>query len=381
MRQDSEGEKTGIVIDAYESGHIDPPFSHAFVWPLVFIWIASQVLSLRGRKSQEKLALDADRAVDASNTELWLGQRYIAGVVEYAEGERSAVEVQITQRGTESKGKHGWRHQWTESGRTTEARPFYVRRNDKERIRVEPGASVLLVDDPDGMIWREKTLRTRIARLAPGERVVVEGSLARGHDPEQREKAGYRGTEAAWIMRPLRNGHMHISAEPLGDRHRQRAALFKNSSTFIAIIGLFLHALFFTYYVRLGLGETVVATVINKDHFVSKDSKGRRTDYYRVFLNLNPVQRGPLSRDLAFASWRILEKGYPIYYRDVPSMRAASSPGKGVSIYGLPLVFGALLSLVAAAIYAGTVAHKMWYEGRLDDAGSGKLPERPRPGS
>ncbi len=378
MQNSDESQEAVTAIDVYASGHLDPPFSHLLIWPVVWVWLVCVGLCLLGRKRHQKLAKAADEAVNAQDDKpLWAGQRYLSGVVEYAADERMAVDVRVTQRGSEHKTKHGWKHKWTEISRSTEARPFYVRLNSKERVRVEPGHSVFLVDDPDGMVWEDKFGRMRVARLSPGERVVVEGTLAKGPDPEQQERGGYRGAEPSWVMRPLRDGKMHISAEPLGHRHRLRAEMFASSARMIAFVGLVLHAVMSTYYTRLFVGETVIATVKSKDHYTTKGSKGQITHHYRVFVNLPSPGAITLDRELNERGWKAVDKGFPMYYRDVTEWRWASMPGRGVSSSSAQLICVAILGLIAVALYGSAAGHKMWYEGRLDDSGHGKLPDPP----
>lgn len=378
MQNSDEIQEGVTAIDVYASGHVDPPFSHLLIWPVVWVWLVCVGLCLLGRKQHNRFAQAADDAVNAQDDKpLRMGQRYLSGVVEYAADERMAVEVRVTQRGSEHQTKQGWKHKWTEISRSTEARPFYVRLNSKERVRVEPGDSVFLVDDPDGMVWEDKYGRMQIARLSPGERVVVEGTLTKGPDPEQQERGGYRGGEASWVMRPPTDGKLHISAEPLGNRHRQRAAMFASGARLMAIVGVLLHALLSTYYARQFAGETVIATVKDKDHYVSKGSKGQTTHHYRIFVNLPSAGAETLNRELNDRGWKAVEKGFPVYYRDVPGWRWASSPGRGVSSSSGQLLCVVILGIIAVALYGSAVAHKMWYEGRLDENGHGKLPDPP----
>lgn len=318
----------------------------------------------------------ANAAID-EHAVLRAGQRYVAGVVEYAENERAAVEVHVNQRGHEHRNKHGWSHTWTEIDRKTFAQPFYVRRADRERIRVEPGSSVLLVDQPDGMIWRERGWRTRIARLSAGEHVIVEGSLTRAHDPEQRDTRAYRDAGQGWVMRPLRDGHIHISAETLDERHKQRAKLFKSAARTTAVLGLLMQAVLCTYHARLFWGKTEIVTLINKDHYVTRGSKGSLVNHYRVFFKLPPLENEVLSEEISEGAWRGLAQGFPMYYRLVPEWRGASALGRDTSLLSVPLIATVLIGLFSIGAYAEAAGHKMWYEGKLNDKGSGRLPDPP----
>ena len=53
------------------------------------------------------------------------------------------ITIEIEQKGREWKGKHSWHHEWRETSRSVDARPFYVVRPNGERVRVELRVGVL----------------------------------------------------------------------------------------------------------------------------------------------------------------------------------------------------------------------------------------------
>ncbi len=360
----------------HANDHVDPPASHVWVWTLIGTLTLLILACFRHRAVSFRRAREADAAVD-EQAPLAPGQRFVSGRVEFAEGCESAVQVHVEQHGTETKSKNGWNHQWKESGRKIFANPFYVCRPSGERVRVEPGADVLLVDKPDQMIWTQKTTRTRIAALTPNEKVIVEGVLGRGHDPEMRGAADYRTSSHGWVMRPLPGERMHLSAEPLGERHRKRARAFMGSAIWLVVLTGFINLLFITYHASFFFGEDTHAQITHKDSYVTTDSKGRRTNHYRVFLSVDTPGEPRLDRELDYDDWKKVEQGMVLSFRHVPSWHSASDPGEGASIHGLPLGFAVLAALLGLGIYFGTVGHRRWYEGRLDNSGSGRLPAPP----
>lgn len=378
MSQGSAPTATESVVNIYPDNHIEPPLSHALVWPLVIAWITCLTVASRRRAQALRTAADADAGVN-EGAPLAAGAKFISGVVEYAEGETRAVEVHVEQRGSEYRVKNGVRHKWSEVARETHAHPFYVRRPDGLRVRVEPGSDVFLVDEPDEMDWTERTRRTRIARLTPGENVIVEGELHRAHDPEVRE-ATYRTDGRGWVMRPPSDYPLHVSTEPLGVRHRLRAKAFRNAIIGLCASGLVSHAAIASYYARVFTGWRTTADVVKTDFFTTRDSKNRPTTHYRVFLSVAWPEEVTLDRELDFYDWQNVRKGQSLYFRHVTYWPWASNPGTGSSLHAGALLIALLGALGSAVVYIRAQLFHRWYEGKLEDDGSGELPFPPIPG-
>jgi hypothetical protein len=365
-----------VVFDFHANNHIDPPFSHGWVWGLVGILVYCIIRSLLFRAKSLRLAHESDAAVDPK-APLAVGNSFVSGRVEYAEGQSSAITVHVEQKGTESKTKNGWTHRWTESSRTTNAFPFYVCRPNGERVRVEPGAKPLLVDKPDQIQWKERTLRIRIAALTRGEEVIVQGKLGKGHDPELRNGGDYRSSGQGWVMAPIDGDRMEVSTEKRGERHRKRARAF--GKTLRSLLGtLALVNLIFLYYpFRLFGGVDSCAQVLKKDTSISSDSKGRRTTHYNVHVLVDTPDKPILTRELDDSDWDQVQTGTVLAFRDVPIWRSMSELGTGASTHILTIIFGTLAVMIGAGFYAGTRDYRRWYEGKLEDSGSGQLPEPP----
>lgn len=375
MSQGDAATTTEPVVNVYPNNHIDPPLSHAIVWPLFIAWIACLIVCFRQRSQALRTAAEADASV-REGAPLEAGARFISGAVEYAEGEPCAVEVHVQQAGSEYKVKNSIRHRWSEIGRTTRAHPFYVRVADGRRVRVEPGSDVFLVDEPDEMEWIERMRRTRIARLSPGEKVIVEGELHRAHDPESRE-ATYRTDGRGWVMRPPSDYSLHVSTEPLGVRHRLRAKAFRNAIAGLLVCGLVGHAALASYYARVFTGARTTADIAVRDSYVSRDSKNRRVDHYRLFLSLTWPEQIMMERELDYVDWQSVRKGQTLYFRHVAYWPSASNPGAGSSLHASALVIMLLAATAGVAVYTAAKSHHRWYEGKLEDEGSGELPFPP----
>lgn len=374
MRPHGICETAGIVLDYHPDDHIDPPYSHIWVWGLTGLLVYFFIRSVTHQAFSNRMAREVDMSIDP-NEALTLGTRFVSGKVEYAQNESLAISVNVEQEGSESKTKNGWTHKWTEVKRTTHARPFYIRRPDGKRVRIEPGENPLLVDKPDQIIKTRKDLRTRIAALTPGEDVIVQGELTRGADPEADDGGDYRQVARGWVMRPAKGQRMEVSAEKLGDRHRKRAKSFRQTAWAMVWILGFVHLLFVYYDIRLFGGEDTCAVVQRKDIVVTTNSKGQRTNHYTVYLNVDDLYAKPASDTLDRSDWEQVEPGTVLAFRDVPARPTMSIVGTSVSTNVFTIVFAFVAGIVGFGLYGGTLAYRRWYEGRLDDSGSGQLPD------
>jgi hypothetical protein len=376
MRSDITCETGSVVFDFHANDHIDPPFSHFWVWGLVGTLVYCILRSVLHRTQSLRLAREADAAVN-SDAPLAQGTRFLCGRVEYAEGQSNAIAVHVEQHGTETKGKNSWSHRWTEMSRATHAQPFYVRRPNGERVRVEPGDEPLLVDKPDQKVWKQRDRRTRIATLTPGEEVIVQGVLGKGHDPELRDPSAYRNTGQGWVMTSARGERMEVSAEKLGERHRKRASAFGWAIFYLIGTLTVVNLLFMYYHVRLFMGEDTCAEVTSKNISYTRDSKGRRTSHYNVNVRVEAPGTPNIVRELDDSDWEQVQVGTVLGFRYIPGKLSLSDLGAGTSTHIMTIIFGVLTGLVGWGIYTGNRDYRRWYEGKLEDSGSGKLPDPP----
>ncbi len=253
------------TYEIFEASQISPPWALVFVVGLDLAALALVIFCIVEIRKAKRAAAAAASAVNPG-VALFEGARFVAGKVELAQGEPSAVRVTVTQKGTERAPKGIWSHCWTETARETSARPFYLVHESGARIRVEPPLDVMLVDGLDQKEWLERTERRLRAELAPGELAVVEGFLQRGEDPEAADgKVGYRqAARQGWIMKPIRRGKMHISTEALSRRHLLRARAFRYALAWMIAAALGGQVPLRTYYLRVFFGKDVEAEYTGK---------------------------------------------------------------------------------------------------------------------
>ncbi len=247
----------------------------------LMLWVGTLlVLALR-----QYLAIRRARGALADPRRLHEGPALVEGRVALANGERgSPVSLTVIQEGArhegEARGATIVTMEWTEVERTVRARPFYLALRNGSRLRVEPAGHVELIDDlelPEPMPTRARVLRRRRAKLDRGERVVAQGALERGFDPEQ-VQAGYRGPSEALVLRP-HEGAIAFSTEPLGQRSEARARLHLRAAlvgfvTFAALYG----GWFRDFRLLHAHGRVVEATVLA--HQVRPSGgKGQRREY------------------------------------------------------------------------------------------------------
>lgn len=363
------------------SGHVAPPGAHIWAGAITGLLAVLFLISTRKGMSEFRKAAQANALVK-EDAPLAIGHRFIRGTVEYADGSELAVAVHVEQTGKEVQNKGKWSHSWKETNRQTHAVPFYVRCANGDRVRVEPGSDVLLVDEPARIVWKEKTLRKRIAELTVGETVIIEGVLIRGPDPEARGGHSYRDNTTGWIMRPARGEKMHLSAEDLGIRHEIRAKDYDSTGAVLRFLVIFIQLFFLTFYARNLLGTDSCAQVISKDTYVTK-GKNSSTTHYRVWLDVPGTDWGKVDRELDRDDYKKVDKGSILAFRRVNTSAWLSMPGYGSSLNIAALVTAIVFGLIGVGVFLGTVYSRRWYEGRLDDAGSGRLPEprgKPTPG-
>lgn len=362
----------------YTNNHIDPPASHLLVGLVFVLGLVLLGAALLQRWRELALVREADAALDPG-APLRPGAHFVKGTVELAQGETTAVKVEIEQEGTEKKVKNGWVHTWKELSRTTTARPFYLRREDGTRVRVHPRPDVLLVDEVDQMFHATRTTRFRTAELTTGEEAVIEGVLRRGEDPEAASgEGGYRdATRGGWVMSSPLGTPLHISTEALAERHRLRARRHGKSALFVVAM-LALGTLSMTpYLLRAVVAEPVTAVVEGRRYYETRGSRGGPTHHYEVYLAV-PQTNGPPRRlvaDLDSEDWGTLRQDERLRVRYFDDAGLVSAPGAGSSIhYAMLLVAFVCLGGAGWSVYSAR-SWKRWYEGPLIDAGKGRLPE------
>ncbi|MFK7989848.1 MAG: hypothetical protein AB8I08_27765 [Sandaracinaceae bacterium] len=364
--------------ELYTNNHVDPPVSHFMVGLLFVLGFVVLGIALVHRWRELALATEAEGALDPASP-LRPGGHFVKGTVELARGESTAVKVEIEQEGTENKVKNGWVHSWQEQSRTITARPFYLRRDDGERVRVHPRTDVLLVDELDQMFHATRSTRFCTAELTAGEVAVVEGVLRRGEDPEA--SAGERGYRDAarggWVMSSPLGIPLHISTEELAERHRLRARRF-GKSALLATGMLLLGALPTMPYLFCAVAaEPTTAVVEGRRYYETRGSRGGRVQHHVVDLDMQRPEGGTqyMVAELDQDDWSTVQRGHVLRYRYFDDENLVSSPGAGSSIHYALLLLALACMLGAGWSVYSAARWKRWYEGPLRNAGKGRLPE------
>ncbi|UQA59463.1 hypothetical protein [Polyangium aurulentum] len=304
------------------------------------------------------------------------GAHFVAGDVELAQGEDVAVRVTVTQVGSETQTRSGHTHGWSESQRTVEANPFYLRHESGARIRVEPPENVILVDALDQMEWWAKDRRRQRAELTAGEEAMVEGTLQRGHDPEAMQSGGYRDPAAlGWVMKPAADGRMHISTEDLTRRHVLRARAFDKTLVLVILLGVVAQVALTGYWQRVFYGEDIVASYLNKQMYETRDGKGNVIRNHAIRIEFG---KGESRWDVDPIDYsRLPDSGGEIWVRHVPEYPEATALGRGSSVGMVSWVIAVACAAVSAYLTRSTHRYRRWYDGKLVESGEGRLPEPP----
>lgn len=355
------------MIDAYASGALSPTFAAFVISALSVVLATAAVLGFV--RAHRRRALARRAAMDVAGTRpLVDGETVLTGIVEHAPGAEVAVRVEVVQAGSESEGSGGWSHRWVETDRRITVRPFYLRLDDGQRVRVEPPRDVDVADALDGKVLIDRHQRVLVAELVPGERIHARGSLDRSGDPIP-SPTSYRELDRDWALGPA-HGRMLLSSEPLGDGLRQRAAFHRRAAWTASIAFVVLQATLVPYYARLA-GDVVPVKLLAADYYVTRDSDGNDEVHYVWQLDAGKVEVGERA------------------YHEVPTgARVATRRGGG----SWQLGSGSTIRTLHAAIATGLVilllvleyqmrrATRPWFRRKVEDSGSGKLPEVPGAG-
>jgi hypothetical protein len=335
------------------------------------VLVAIAVIRRAVHRGRERLAL---KAALRQGEPLHPGSSVLAGTV-VDEGDGNAIVITLEQAGREWRTKHGWAHKWTEQHRTIEVKPFYVQRANGERVRVEPDARVFLVDRLDATERLSHERRIRRAQLSPGEHVFILGDMTRAPDPKL---GGYREGAEGWVLRPPRNARMLISTEPLEDRHRRRARIWRNLALVTVGLFLFWHGILFSDVHRFRWsGRTVVADTIDKRWWRNwvRPSKGSPHWVYHYEVTAAGENGEQWSQRIDHASYGPIEKGMPLAFlvadgktRHVQiGNRACAGDGSTFAGFALASIW---LVLYLTFIFS---TQPWWERRRVVESGSGRL--------
>jgi hypothetical protein len=341
--------------------------------PLALVLLAQlAALRLRWRASRA----DASCRPDASITP---GDVTLCGVVDRDDDESPAIRVELEQQGAELKEKTGWTVTWSEIAtnrvtgealRRVRSRPFYLRLDSGQRLRVEPGSELRLADALDGTTQLAPDRRLRFAELTEGERVFIHGRIAPGVDPEAADR-GYRGGGPNLVLGPPARGPMLFSSEGLGDSWRRKARARRLGCVMPLLLVVALQLAISSYHLRLLRGRDDRATVTAL-HIIKK-SKSRSYHVVAEVSSGGKVVR--IDDDLGLDQWRLLQVGTAIPVRFVESSPTATTTGHGARLPAALIIAPAPMLVLSLLLYVVLVRRAIpWYErARFDEKKDGRL--------
>ncbi len=354
-------------------GHISPVSSSIFAYgfavagPLALILIALVAAARWRIKARLELAACREGATLAP------GRTSLHGVVELAAGADRAIRVEVLQRGEERREKGRWKHTWREVRREVRTRPFYLRLDSGQRVRVEPGGDLRYTDEMDGTEQITREQRMRFAELAAGERIFVYGDLEHGADPEA--EGNYRSAGAGLVLRPPRRARMLVSSASPGEGFRRRARARVQTALAALVLALVINLIFSAYHARVAWGRNEQGTVDRLN--IRRGSKNSK--HYDVYVSVRTSRGAVQFRDeLGLNGWKLLRPGSQVPTRFVERWPFASVVGWDATLGGGLVVLTVVQLLVGLVIYLGLAQDALaWHEGRkLVEGGAGRL-DRP----
>ncbi|MBI5512189.1 MAG: hypothetical protein HY909_00385 [Deltaproteobacteria bacterium] len=248
-------------------------------------------------------ALVRARALLAAVTDpkrLRAGPALLQGTVRVEGG--PAATVTVHQRGVLKRYKNHQELHWTEFRREQQVREFSLELSTGQRVRVEPGSRVELVDllgAPEPAPHARKHVRERLRRATvdDGEAVFVRGNLEGSGRVSL--AGGYRSAESlGWALRPDHGG-LFISSEPVADPLARRSIAHLTWSLLGVLAALWLQLGVLGEYRELhARGEPVEMTVsAGWDHY-QREGYGRRARYFLVLVSASgDTHRVEVNRD------------------------------------------------------------------------------------
>lgn len=330
---------------------------------LVFGIVLTLALTLMSwHRQRAKAARDSVR----SDRFLAPGPTVLTGTVATIDGAPHAIRVQIVQHGDERSNKGNWTTTWSEIERAVDARPFHLVFSTGQRILVEPGSDVFLVDALDQHTRNSHTTRTLAAELSPGERATVSGVLSWASAPGG-QPTGYRSSSSrSFVLRRSALERMLISSEPLEERYLRRASVHRRVAVITAVVWIAFHLLAFGRYDLLSWrGDVVQATVVNTPTWNTSSKHGPVKHYGIEATYRTPDGRDRIVRDeINPYSWhRLSEKpGQTVRFRVVDSP-AIECVGTRPTVSNMALVFSVIVNLALVIGYAIWARSKLpWYD-------------------
>lgn len=350
------------------AGGVDGSWGWVIGFGQLLLGLAALAFSIRHGLAQSDERARA-LAAEGRTPRLRPGPIVLRGTVETLDA-RPAVEITIEQRGREYRVKNGYRHRWTEEGRTTAVRRFHLVLDDGTKVEVRPPDDVVLVDELETTSQRGMT-RTRTARLTRGESVAVSGVLS--EVPVAGGAGGYRGGSAKGYLLVPPPGAV-ISAAHLAEAS-WRWSRFHWLWSAVIVVAVTLGQTFFwiDFYDVAWLGERRTAEVVRLDTYETSSRHGR-TPHFVARGRLDDGEE--LEAEVTARTFIGLAEGDRIPWRVVRGRASHHQIGARLQAEWVHL----LLFVVANALLAGAYflhrngTTRWWEHERLVEDHPGRLP-------
>lgn len=352
------------------------PGSVSLPLALLFALGAIVVLVLLVRRAlQHRAWADEAREVmtQAKERALRPGVHVLAGRVHTAD-RQPAIRVRIRETGSQWQNKHGdHQHRWTEVHREVDVRPFDLV-TESGAVRVEPDASVKLVDELVTVRRITVDEREREASLDAGEHVFVSGLVRR-----LRGEGAYRGGGGGWVMRAAPGATLVCSTASLCEPHERWARFYRGAALVCALPALAITAFLTLSYFPLAFGGVVVeGRVVGREHRVVRDRRTRH--YWEVTAHATLPDGRPvvLEDDLRAEAWAQIQEGDVLPFVVLPAHPELHQVGRrpGLAAWAVGVAF-ALAVVPGMGFVVAWRRRRAWWEqdsvvtyahGRLEDS-------------
>lgn len=316
-----------------------------------------------------------NRALARAQSKPVAGRTTVRGTVLGDPAKGPVVRCEIRQQGREWQHKGGWSHQWKELNRTYFATPFELRTETGDVVRVEPDAQPLLVSGLPDTVRHEHTLRTRIARVQPGDQVTVIGAQIPTSDPRS-ASFGYRGSAESSVLRAPSGGRVLVSTEPLEERFNARVTLHKKWAVAFALLLLGTNALFYMgYWARTFAGRELQTTITSMRTYVTRSKNSTTTHYELTGTAIEEGQPLVITETVNRAAYYQIRQGDQVPFFVVGGGSWFTVAGRAPTVHVAGVIFSALLGLgVAIGYLAHGLSSRPWYaRSRWNEGAGGRL--------
>jgi hypothetical protein len=284
------------------------------------------------------------------------------------------IELSIEQHGVQRHTKNGHYVAWSETSRALRDRPFLLRCDNGELVRVEPSGRVDLIDRLDQTHRLSHADRRRSARIVEGEPVWIRGELV---DTAAGGSGPYRGAAPThrWLLRPLARDGLFISSEPVEQEGRAEARFHAAFAALYAVMLLLCQGVLFHEYRALRARGVASSALLTSKTTWTTRSKSTVTRHYGFHLQYNGTRSANVETNGRV--YRATGEGatVPILYDgdDPDTMQLGSVEELGLGSGSA--IFGMVLAVMLTVLYLVFNASRMpwWRRRKLLETESGKL--------